>query len=309
MNRLKQSWMLFRCSVQVVFENKKLLLFPIIVGFFLFIIALFFLAPVALWNTGYAFTEAAHWKALADDLLDAGKGMDPVLFNTAGFVLLFVLYSASMFLATFFNVAFYNEILNALNGRPVSVSGGLRFALTRLKAITAWSLFTGVVGLLIKSLEERVGVIGRLVLKLVGIAWSVASVFVVPVIVREEKHANPIRFLKTSASLLKKTWGEALIGYVGLSFGGLIVFVASLLLLGGSLFLSFALNNFWFFSIGFLVWFAGLIAFVYVLRVAGLVYLGALYIYASEGVVPAPFEPQQMEMAWKIKSGRKPRNG
>ena len=45
------------------------------------------------------------------------------------------LYFVSMFVATFFNVAFYNEILAALSGDQVSLSRGLKFACSRWKAI------------------------------------------------------------------------------------------------------------------------------------------------------------------------------
>ena len=94
-----------------------------------------------------------------------------------------------------------------------------------------WSLFTGAVGLLIRAIEQRVGIVGRWIVGLIGLAWSVASVFVVPVIVVETKTTNPLRFLKTSAPLLKKTWGESLLGYLGVQFGGVLIFVGSLVLL------------------------------------------------------------------------------
>ncbi len=48
--------------------------------------------------------------------------------NSAGYVLLAGIYLISTFLATFFNVAFYSQILNALRGQPVSISDGLRLA-------------------------------------------------------------------------------------------------------------------------------------------------------------------------------------
>src|SRR5258708_2381449 len=141
------------------------------------------------------------------------------------------LYFLAMFIATFFNVAFYHEILAALGGQPVSVGRGLKFAGSRLGSIVMWSVFAGVGGLIIKAIEERLELVGRIIGRLIGIAWSVAAVFVIPVIVREEQNANPVAVLKKSAGILKKTWGEALIGYAGLAFANTLILAGSVVLL------------------------------------------------------------------------------
>jgi hypothetical protein len=57
---------------------------------------------------------------------------------------------------------------------------------------------------------------------------------------------------------------------------------------------------------GFLVlWLLGLCGLMYLLHVAGYVYLGALYLYAANGAAPAPFDAEQMNMAWKRKKDKK----
>jgi hypothetical protein len=183
----------------------------------------------------------------------------------------------------------------------VSFSGGLRLAAARLNAILAWSLLTGLVGLIIRGLEERVGIVGRWIVGFIGIAWSVASVFVVPIIVMETEGADPVRFLKTSAAMLKKTWGESLIGYLGIRLGGMLAFMGSSVMLAVIIFLSVAFENLWFLGIAIVIWFVSLVVFMYLLNVAGNVYQGALYVYAAEGAVPAPFDQDQMNMAWKVK--------
>jgi hypothetical protein len=303
MNRFQRSWALFKCSIQVIGNNKKLLLFPIIISLLMGFITLFFIAPIALWQTGYSYTESAHWTAVAHRWVSWDAEGKALNVNPAGYALLAGLYLVSTFLATFFNVAFYSQIICALQGRPVSISGGLRVALSRLNAILAWSLFAGLIGLLIKALEERVGVVGRWIVRLIGLAWSVASIFVIPSIVMDPQGANPVSFLKTSASMLKKTWGESLVGFIGIRIGGLLALLVSLVLLGLSTYLSIRLQNFWILGGAIVVWFLGMMAFMYVLSVASHVYRGALFVYASGGVPPAPFQPDQMNMAWKVKSG------
>ena len=209
MGRFQRSWALFGRSFQVLRENRKLLLFPVIIKALMLLIVAFFAVPLATMKTGYAITDTAHWEAVGQTVgitFDKGGRMH----QTGSFYgIAAVVYLVSMFLATFCNVAFYHEILTALNGQPVSISRGFRFAASRLRAIAAWSLFSGLVGLIIKSIEERVGVVGRIVVRLIGIGWSIASVFAIPVIVREGASANPVQVLKSSARMLKKYMGRS----------------------------------------------------------------------------------------------------
>jgi len=208
-----------------------------------------------------------------------------------------------MFIATFCNVAFYHEILAALGGQEVSLGRGFKFAVSRLASILMWTLFAGLIGLLIKQIEERFALVGRIVARLIGIAWSIAAVFAIPVLVREEKNANPFAVLRTSAGLLKRTWGEALIGYAGLSFANGLIFLASLVLLAGAVGVSIALHNFWFIAVVGAGWLLSLFAWGYLTGVASQVYRGALYLYAAEGTIPEPYNQEMLDLAWKFKKG------
>jgi hypothetical protein len=216
-------------------------------------------------------------------------------------VYLVFLYFVSMFLATFFNVAFYNEILAALGGQPVSIRRGLKFAMTRWKAVLMWALFAGLVGMIIKAIEERVSFVGQIIVRLIGLAWSIAAVFVIPIIVRQEQGANPVNLLRQSAGILKRTWGEALIGYVGLAFGNLLILIGSLAFLGAAAFVSVALHTGWIIAIAFVIWFMTLCAWGYLAHVAGQVYKGALYLYAADGVIAEPYSREMFASAWKFR--------
>jgi hypothetical protein len=210
-----------------------------------------------------------------------------------------VAYLALMFLATFCNVAFANEIFNALNGRAVSVRSGLLFAWSRVGSILVWSLFAGLIGMVIQSLEEHFGWIGKIILRVIGVVWSVASVFVIPVIVREPG-MNPVVLLRKSAGILRKTWGEALIGYAGIQLLGVFV-LASLVFVGISVAALFAVGPWWLAAAVAVLWVISVIVLAYVSSVANHIYRCALYIYASEGVTPGPFSAEMMDMAWKVK--------
>lgn len=302
-HRFRRSWQVFRSSLQVMAHNPKLLLFPVVTFSCTVAIALFFFAPIVLLPTGHPWGTGAHWLAVATRWgnLVPGDGhtqhWHPKLVTDLYCV---AIYLVSMITATFFNVAFYNEIIKALAGGRVSLRAGLGFARGRLRSILLWSLFAGAVGLLIRALEERFGWIGRLVMRFVGMAWSVASVFVIPVMIREG-NANPLTLLKNSAATLKKTWGEALIGYVGVGLAsGLLLLGSFLLLLGVGVLAFWAHRPLLLVPLG-LVWLLGVMAFSYAVSVANDIYRCALYVYASEGVVPEAYSVDLMDAAWKVK--------
>ena len=300
-SKLSRSWLLFTTSLQVVRQNKKLLLFPIVSSGCSVVILLFFVAPALLYPSGHSLRESAHWLTLGHRLGFDFAGRHPALHPNAIFYgLLIVIYLASMFFATFFNAAFYNEILKALAGEPVSLRSGLAFAWFRVRSILVWSLFAGAVGLIIKSLEERFGWIGRWVLRFVGVVWSVASVFAIPVLIREGG-TNPLAMLRHSAAMLRKTWGESLVGYVGLTLGSWIILFGSLAFLAGAIMLTVMLHSPVPILLAIVVWLGVMLSLAYFVAVASQVYRCALYVYASEGVVPAPYTPELMDAAWKIK--------
>ena len=131
-------------------------------------------------------------------------------------------------------------------------------------------------------------------------AWSVAAVFVIPLIIREEK-AGPVELLRLSAATLKKTWGESLLGYLGFSFvSGMVVLASIAYFLAVTCFAAFLQRPLLLIpgiSLGVLV----LVAYFFTASVADNIYRCALYIYASEGVVPEPFTVELLDAAWKVK--------
>lgn len=305
MGRFKTSLDLFKGSLTVIAQDKSLLFFPVIALLFIFIIILLFISPFVLSNTGHTLTDPLHWKALGDQIISLAenKDMKPGAIGYAWFA---VIYLISIFSATFFNAAFYNEIIHALNGNGVSIIRGIRAALSKIKLILIWSMFAGIVGIIIKTLAERLGFVGQWLLRLIGIAWSVAIIFIIPVILREEKSSSPLKLLKTSALLLKKTWGEAVIGFLGIGFSFLFVllvfipfFIIIMIVIGQMM-----VNLWQVFTVLFFMAIC-LFTFACLCSLTRHIYCCALYVYASEGVVPGPFDEEMMNRAWKVKAVRK----
>ncbi|HEX4119245.1 MAG TPA: DUF6159 family protein [Verrucomicrobiae bacterium] len=329
------SWQLFRASATIVFRHPKLLCFPLVITLLTSVIALVFISamalPMVLHDTGYHITQKQHWEALENlyfpkpvvvpkyqpptslrnalsriitghPTSTAGPGNSmaphPSFWNS---VWVLPLYLGSMFLATFFNVAFYSEIITALNGKGVSLRRGFGVARGRLRAILAWSLLAGVVGWIIRSIEERLPFAGRIMMGLVGMAWSVAAVFAIPVIIQEQSMHNPVKILQQSATTLKRTWGEGLIGYIGFSAANAVIFMVSLVPLLAVGAFAWIFKSWWTFGIGGVLWLFSLMCMAYVVSVAGHVFRCALYLFAAEGTVPDPYDKNLLDAAWRVK--------
>jgi hypothetical protein len=86
-----------------------------------------------------------------------------------------------------------------------------------------WAVLSATVSIILRAFEERAGVLGRIVGSLIGLAWSLVTFLVLPVLVIEQ--IGPIDAVKRSAALFKKTWGENMIANAGI---GLVALGATL---------------------------------------------------------------------------------
>ena len=129
------------------------------------------------------------------------------------------------FISTFFNVAYCAMADAALQGRQMSLTAALRFALGRLRVIATWTLLTTVVGVSLKLIEQipaAGGLLARLIEFVADTAWALASFFVVPALVVEDISA--VAALRMSVRTIKERWGESVTGAVVI--GGAVSLVA-----------------------------------------------------------------------------------
>jgi len=311
MNKINRSIHLLKTAFTILLREKKLLLFPVITSGLALVVALFFIAPGALYPTGHSYFSAAHWSSFSQRIshefsppphstnLPHFLGGGRVIF-LHGWVTLFfaVAYFISMFLGTFCNVAFYHEIRQALNGQAVSIRRGFRFATLRWRAVLMWSLFAGLVGYLIRIIEQRVGFLGKIITGFTGFAWSLACIFIIPTIVRDTETTNPVKLLSNSAGTLKRTWGELVFGFVGLDAALFfiiipVIFIAAMIC-GVSHHVVMPL-------IVLGIMFLMILPLSWIKNVVNSVYRCALFIYATEGVIPEPFDKELLDSAWKVK--------
>jgi hypothetical protein len=217
MDRLSNGWKLSMSSFRVLQKNKQLVIFPLLSSLALLVVVGLFLG---------GFLAANNW-----DLEQLGT-----LENAGGLALLFTAYLVNYFVIVFFNVALVYCARIYFTGQKPTVSQGLQFSISRLGAIFQWAIMAAVVGTLLRVVEEESGVVGRIISGIIGVVWSIATFFVVPVLAYE--NVSPFGAIKRSGQLMRKKWGESLAATF--SFGavqiiGLILVVVPLFLLGNLL--------------------------------------------------------------------------
>ena len=279
--RLSRSWSLVKASASVLMQDKELLAFPLI-------------SLAALGAVVVAFALPVFGLGALDGLSGGGRTLD-----AAAYAIAFMFYFSQYFVIFFFNVALVGAAMMRLDGRNPTLGDGLRIATSKIGAIAGYALIAATVGMVLRAIQERVGFIGKIIVGLLGVGWTIATFLVVPVLAARD--VGPIDAVKESATLLKKTWGENVIGQAGLGLAfGLIfmgVILCSIVLMG----LAISTG-----SIGIIV--AAAIVALLAVGITGLaqaalsgIYSAALYRYATQGEGTLGFDSQAMKLAFAPK--------
>jgi hypothetical protein len=207
-DRLSTGWNITMSSFKVLRANKQLIVFPLLSGASLVLVMASFAVAVL---------AALGWDV--DTLGDEESGS--MVLNYA---LVFCFYLINYFVITFFNMALIHCARLYFQGEEVTVSAGLRFSASRIGSIFSWALFAATVGTILRAIQENTGIIGKILTGIIGIVWSIATFFVVPVIAYED--CGPIDAFRRSSQLMREKWGESLGSRIGF---GVINFLAILL--------------------------------------------------------------------------------
>jgi hypothetical protein len=134
------------------------------------------------------------------------------------------------FISVYFSVALAEVLGGRLDGRSTTAAEGFSAANQRIGLIAAWSLLACTVGLALRLLEERLPLAGRIAAGLFGLAWSLATVFAVPVLAYEG--LGPLEVVQRSTQIFKRRWGAQIGGSVGIGFAAVVVAIPLFVLLG-----------------------------------------------------------------------------
>jgi Family of unknown function (DUF6159) len=152
--------------------------------------------------------------------------------------------------------------------------------------------------MILRWISERAGLVGAIIIGIIGFAWNLATFLVVPVLVME--NLGPIDAIKRSGSLLRKTWGEQLIGAggIGLVFG-LLFFVV--VMIGAGLIVAVSSSTTLVIVVLIAVFIvAGLIGLIG--SAASGVYTASLYRYATKGDPGTAFSADTIAGAFRSNS-------
>jgi hypothetical protein len=222
--RVGNSWALVKASAAVLRSDKELVVFPIISAIALLIVSAAFFLPLS--SIGFFDGE-----------------QDPGVFEMA---VVFAFYLVQYFVMIFANSALVGAALIRLRGGDPTVGDGFGIAKSHLGSILGYAAIAATVGMVLRMLSQGgqsegkgnpLALIGVLASSIVGMAWSLATFLAVPVLVTE--NLGPVEAIKRSSQLLRKTWGEQVVGglSIGLVFGLLAIFA---IILGGLAFIFLA---------------------------------------------------------------------
>ena len=272
--RFERSWELTKQCWSLLSKNKVLVLFPVLSGMASIAIMITFFIPLFMTGGAQQVQQFQHGQATPER-----------------YILLFIFYFCLYLVQTFFSCALMGAANVAFAGGQSSLGVGLELAWERFGRIVVWAAVAATVGVILRTIQERAGLLGKIVIAVMGTAWTILTYFMGPVIVFEDLGVQ--EGLARSTALIKKTWGEG-VGK-GLTFAALSLFGIIALIVGA---IAIGMINI---LAGVLTFTVGLIALVTVMSAMDGIFKVALYRYACWNMVPEGFSPDMVQNAFMAK--------
>jgi len=200
--RVSNSIALMKASANVLRLDKELMVFPLMSGVAAILVTASFIAPIFMVGPQTIFGSGDH-------------------VSYTAYAWGFLFYLVQYFVIFFFNAGLVGAALIRLDGGDPSVSDGLAIASKRIGSILGYAAIAATVGMILRAIAERAGWIGRIVVGLIGMAWTLTTYLTVPILVT--KDIGPIDAVKESAAIFKRTWGEQVVGNFGMSAAVLLM--------------------------------------------------------------------------------------
>jgi Family of unknown function (DUF6159) len=273
MGRFENSVALAKSSWRVLRDDKQLTMLPLLSVLTTLAVSLVVLLPIA---------------AIARDGSGGYDASKPLVW-----ILAFAGSVALSYVVVFFNAALVYAANARFQGETATVGDAIRAAQTRAHVLLPWAVVSANVSVVLRAVEQRGGILGRIVAGLAGMAWSVVTFLVLPVLVFEG--LGPIAAVKRSGELFKRTWGENLMTNAAIGIVGLVAILAgaipllALFLLGGA----FAVIG----IVAFVVWCA--VVMLVSATLTG-IFQVALYRFATGNDVPG-FAPEQLRGSFRAR--------
>jgi hypothetical protein len=206
MGRISRTFELAKASWAVLKQDKELVALPVLSLLATLAVAATFLIPIISGGDAGA-------------LEDAGTGE---------YVLMGIAYVVLAFITIFFNAALVHAANERMEGGDPTLGSALAGAMSRVHRILPWAIVSATVSIILQAIEERAGALGRIISGIAGLAWSLVTFLVLPVLVIED--VGVVEGVKRSGSMFKRTWGENVAAQVGFGLLGLLAALPAVLL-------------------------------------------------------------------------------
>lgn len=281
--RIRASFLLLTETFRFFWSDKEMLLVPIIATVAqLFLIGLVFVTVIV---PAGLFLETTETSAQAISPLE--------------YLYLFIFYVIGAFTVASSQAVITHIVYTRVRGGNASLGDGLAMVPKHFFSLLVWACITSTVGLLLRSIAERSQLLVKVLVALLGAAWSVLTYFVVPAIVIDNK--SVLGAISHSGGVFKRTWGETLVSNTSLSLAITLSFIGLIVVLGGVLFVTGG-------SVEALI-ICGVIFIVAILvativgSILSSVLRTLLYVYANEQIIPANFNKELLENILVRKEG------
>ena len=267
MGRIGHSFQLVGQSYQVLMRDKELMVLPLISGVIM-------AAVVASFAFGFGLDESSVER-----------------YRPEVYLPIFLMYVVTYAVGIFFQAAVVAGATERMNGGDPTVASALAAAGRRLGPILLWAVVAATVGMVLRAIQDRVGFVGKIIAGLIGAAWSLATFFVVPVLVLED-HSIGESFTR-SLGVFKKTWGETVVGETSLGAAAICAWVTLVAIVG---LLSYVIG-----VMAVVVFLVGAICLMVFFSALQGVYVASLYRYATQGLAPSGFDKTLLDRAFVAK--------
>ncbi len=293
--RVRTGWALVKSAWHVLKLDKELAAIPALSA----ICSLLLLIPFGI--VGWLNTEIT--RDAAGQI--TGGGLDFGNWNIAFWATMYIVLT---FAANFFAAAIAYGAIERFKGGDPTVGGSLNAAWRHAGSIFGFSVLAATVGLVLNMIEERVPFAGRIAVWLANAAWSIATIFAIPIIVTSDQPVKPLAAVRQSASLIKKTWGESVVANLSVALVGIIVILTyglSMGLLAIALSAGLGMGGLYL-GLGLLaVSIIGIMVIALVLSTLSAITRAAVFYYATTGSAPESFDQELMRAAMTPKKARK----
>jgi hypothetical protein len=210
--RLKRGWLILRQGGRIVKADKTLFIYPVL-SMVLSLATLLLLLLIVIFTPAHIF--------LGDSNYNGDSALKP-----AAYVLFFVFYVLLYAIANFYGAALAAQVLDGFHGKNQGHKTYFAIARSKFGTLFLYAVIQATVGIILDYIAERFKLIGRIVARLLGTAWTLATTFTLPIIITSNDSAPAA--IKKSAKLFTSTWGETIAARGSL---GIIIFVVNIVLI------------------------------------------------------------------------------